>query len=336
MANSSLNSHVPRLFATLESADTTSRDVPDDCTEFFRFRFGANGENFASNVFPLAIKPIGVKTCDEVWYTHGPTKIHEDQGIKIVESPDYLVLHVEHAISADSIGTVTESCYYRLYELAQNLGYEHLQRAWNYLPQINQGKGDNERYRQFSFGRSIAFEKLGLTKNQFPAATAIGTDNDSSLTITLIAAKQSCVMLENPRQVSAYEYPQQYGKRGPSFSRAALVPAENYYQLLISGTASIIGHASHHTDNIIQQCKEAMLNIDTLIGVASSEFGNPSAYANDWSHACFRVYLRQADDLNIIRNEIADKLVPLAHIVFLRGDICREELMVEIEGNYLI
>ncbi len=336
MVKASPNAQAPGLFASLESAGSNSLDVPMGLTELFRFRFGTGSGHEAINCFPLSLRPIGNDVNDEVWYTNGPISNYEDQGVIIAESPDYIALHVEHAISDETLIDVTERTYRQLYDIAHIRGFKHLQRAWNYFPQINHGTGDTERYRQFSIGRAVAFEKFGLTKQQLPAGTAIGTGKDSPLTVTLLVAKQPCLMLENPRQISAYEYPHQYGQRSPSFARAALVPLSHRHQLLISGTASVVGHASRHDGDIVGQCREALRNIDTLISHANTRTGKSSEQHGDLSHSCFRVYVRQPSNLGIVKKELTETLGPLEHIVFLQGDICRRELMVEIEGNHWI
>ena len=46
--------------------------------------------------------------------------------------------------------------------------------------------------------------------------------------------------VENPRQVSAYRYPREYGPQSPTFARALLPPSPRV-PLLLSGTASIDG-----------------------------------------------------------------------------------------------
>jgi hypothetical protein len=242
MASVSRNARAPSLFAMLESADGRCNNVLEGYHEFFRFRFGLNDTNVAGRRSPLAVMPLSRNNCDEVWYTRGPVEWSQQGDIKIRMSPDYLALHIEQKVSAETLCQATQSACQRLVSRARNCGYEHMQRAWNDFPQINHGAGDHERYRQFSSGRSMAFAELGFTQEEFPAGTAIGTPAGSPLAMTLLAAKQPCLMLENPRQASACHYPRQHGKHSPSFSRAALLPFDGCHPLLISGTASFVGH----------------------------------------------------------------------------------------------
>ena len=61
-------------------------------------------------------------------------------------------------------------------------------------------------------------------------------------------ATRPAARVENPRQVSAWRYPRQYGRTPPSFARAMMLPAQD--ALAISGTAAVVGHASAHHDDL--------------------------------------------------------------------------------------
>src|SRR5256884_6481225 len=102
--------------------------------------------------------------------------------------------------------------------------YPHLLRVWNYLPDINRDSHGTERYRQFNSARQQVLRECGraLTGN-VPAASALGAASDSPLVVYFLAARTAPTFLENPRQVSAYHYPRQYGSHSPLFSRATLL-----------------------------------------------------------------------------------------------------------------
>jgi hypothetical protein len=68
--------------------------------------------------------------------------------------------------------------------------------------------------------------------------------------------------------VSAYDYPRQYGPAAPSFSRAALTPDP---LLLISGTASIVGHASVHLGDVTAQLEETLANLANRLRAGTRE-----------------------------------------------------------------
>src|SRR5690606_1728933 len=92
------------------------------------------------------------------------------------------------------------------------------------------------------------------------------------------------------RQVSAYRYPRDYGPQPPSFARAMLAH-QAAVPLLLSGTASVVGHASAHAGNSSAQLAETCANLEHLLAAAReldatlpAAFGNASilkAYLHD-------------------------------------------------------
>ena len=115
--------------------------------------------------------------------------------------------------------------------LAARLGQPHLIRAWNYLPAINDGSGDRERYRRFCLGRARALEAADVSGQSLCAGTAIGGE-EPMLRIYGLFGTRPGVNIENPRQISAYRYPRCYGPRSPSFARATAVAANDGQVLL--------------------------------------------------------------------------------------------------------
>ena len=101
----------------------------------------------------------------------------------------------------------------------------------------------------------------GWKHSSWPAATAVGRqDHSGVLQVYWLAGTEPGRPLENPRQVSAFNYPRQYGPAPPRFSRAMLVTGG----LLISGTGSILGHASHHAHDLSAQLDEILRNLASL------------------------------------------------------------------------
>ncbi|RFF27425.1 MULTISPECIES: pteridine-dependent deoxygenase [unclassified Wenzhouxiangella] len=223
-----------------------------------------------------------------------------------------------------------EGAYERLLSVADEAGCRHLLRAWNYLPAINAGDGDAERYRRFCLGRAAALEKLGYGDGELCAGTAIGSD-EPLLRIYLLCAPLPGINIENPRQVSAYRYPRRYGPRSPSFARATAVAGANDSMLLmISGTASVVGHRSLHVDDVNGQLEEVIRNLETLLSESAQQLGRPGLA--EFDHASLlRVYVRHARDWPMIERRLRERW-PGIHLAGLRGDICRSDLLVEIEA----
>jgi chorismate lyase/3-hydroxybenzoate synthase len=197
----------------------------------------------------------------------------------------------------------------------------HVLRIWNYLGAINQGDGDAERYKLFCDGRAAGMGDFFA--EGFPAATAIGHHGaQPTLQVYLLACDQPGERVENPRQVSAWRYPRQYGRTPPSFARAVALPAQD--ALAISGTAAVVGHASAHADDLHAQLTETFINLDTLLANARMAEGFDT-------HSPLKAYVRHPADATPVRDFIARRL-PGVPVLLLHGDICRRELLVEIDG----
>ncbi|SFM43157.1 Rid family hydrolase [Variovorax sp. OV329] len=228
----------------------------------------------------------------------------------------------------------SEAAYRDLFQALRDAGCPQLQRVWNYLPRINEDGGGLERYRQFNMGRQKAFIDAGHAVYEgAPAACALGVQR-GALSIRFLAGQRAPLAIENPRQVSAYRYPSAYGPRPPTFSRAALAEiGDGQVALFISGTASIVGHATVHPDDVAEQTRETLRNLSVIVQ-AASERGS-ARYELGMLHPV--VYVRHVADTPRVREVLAEALGPdadfLRHAVYLQADICRQDLLVEIEAH---
>src|SRR5207248_3880647 len=126
-------------------------------------------------------------------------------------------------------------------------GYPHLLRVWNYLPDINRDSHGTERYRQFNSARQQVLRECGRAlTGKVPAASALGATSDSPLAVYFLAGRTAPTFLENPRQVSAYHYPRQYGSHSPVFSRATLLRQSGGPPPFTSRPPRIVGPTSPH------------------------------------------------------------------------------------------
>lgn len=232
--------------------------------------------------------------------------------------------------NAQALEKIVSGAYGRAFALMQRLGFRHLWRTWNYLSDINIETGGMERYRQFNVGRHAAFaEHLPIAHGTMPAACALGMPTQG-LSMALLASNSGFEQIENPRQSSAYEYPKQYGPRSPTFSRAILARMEDRNYLFISGTASIVGHASLHADDVIAQTLEAVNNIKAIIAEANSRQTHTSYALQDLT--CM-VYVRHVRDFTAVDSILAAQIKGAVNaIAYVQADICRKELLVEIEA----
>jgi chorismate lyase/3-hydroxybenzoate synthase len=228
------------------------------------------------------------------------------------------------ALAPDAAGA-TEHAFRAIHRFLDASGYPHCWRMWNYIPDIHRGEGDDERYRQFVLGRHRAWAGREDFEHRLPAATAIGTP-DGGLLIYWLAGRHSGVPVENPRQVSAYRYPRQYGPRSPSFSRALRVDWRDGADLFVSGTASIVGHETLHHGDPRGQLREVLANLDAL-REAAGPAGRP------WRARALKLFLRDPSLRDALHDELA-ALAQLAPLTVLQGDICRRDLHLEIEPLY--
>lgn len=223
----------------------------------------------------------------------------------------------------------TNDLYRRLFAVTGGL---HLCRLWNYVPHINASEDGLENYRRFCRARSLAFEaRFGRHFPQLlPSSSAVGA-SAGPLAVAFVAGPTPARHFENPSQVPAYRYPPEHGPRPPSFSRATRTDTGARTHVFISGTAAIRGHTTVAPGDLNAQLECTLDNL-RLIGEAA---GVGAALGADgaWQRR-FKVYLRHPDDLRRAVARLESGLLrPHDQVVYLRADICRPELVVEIEAS---
>ncbi len=230
----------------------------------------------------------------------------------------------------DDLERAANDAYRSLLRRVEAAGYPHLLRAWNFVPRINEASRGIERYKLFCKGRSEAYaEHYGAAfRDSLPASSAVGCAGDA-LVVHLLAAKDPGRHLENPRQTSAYHYPARYGPRSPSFARATVAPPGAGGLLLVSGTASIVGHESVHLGDAAAQTEETLRTVEVLLDLA----GVPGAGGPLGPRLlAIRVYLRDAGDRDTVRATLDRALAAPVPTAIVQADVCRIELLVEIEA----
>ncbi len=273
----------------------------------------------------LDMPPLRGPALVELWTTDRPVSYHRFEDIDIAATEDVLFGCLACSVaSSQPLERATYDAYDRILRILDRSGYNYLLRVWNYLPAINGVDEGMERYQRFTLGRHEAYLAHRRAVETAPAASAVGS-RSGSLTVLFAGAKNSGTPLENPRQVSAYRYPRRYGPRSPTFSRATISRLGGGAQLYISGTASIVGHESVHPDDPVAQLDEAWANVKTLLaGARAADF--PDA------PLILKTYLKHPHHLASVENRFSNLLRPIDQIVFIEAELCRPELLVEIEG----
>lgn len=238
---------------------------------------------------------------------------------------------VDVADDGSGLTATAKRAYADVFAQLAALGRPPILRLWNYLPRINDESSGLERYRQFNIGRQEAFVEAG--EDAFagsPAACALGKAA-GTLSIRFLAGRTRVLPLENPRQVPAWRYSRRYGPKAPTFSRAVLADAGGgRVALLVSGTASIVGEDTVHLGDVRAQTDETFANLQALIDTAHARTG--ARFALDG--LALTVYVRHPADLAAVRERVAAHAPrAAAGAVWLQADICRSELLVEIEAH---
>ncbi len=242
---------------------------------------------------------------------------------------------IELSETTRSLRQISQTAYECLFDIVAQNDYPYAWRIWNYLPDINgitDTQLDSERYKQFNFGRQEGFKAAKRSATvQSPAACALGIPKEyvAPLSVSFLAGKTPMLALENPLQISAFHYPEQYGQQRPTFSRAGLCRLPHQELFLLSGTASIIGHETVHVGNVKLQTEETLRNIHIMLEQANLNSATKRVYT--FEDLTVRVYIRHKNDCPVIAEVLASH-TPFKHIDFIHADICRDDLDVEIEG----
>ncbi len=310
--------------------------------EFFHGELPALDENvLAALVYGTARAPqddarfvrVGLATTDgkpavELWRTVRAVTTGESGPIRFATGGDFLFgcLELEESREGGMLAAA-ESAYRILLEFQARQPQRHLLRVWNHLYAINEGEGDCERYRQFCLGRARGLAKLKA--EQLPAGTAVGRrERPGLLQVCWLAGRCAGRPIGNPRQVQAYLYPRQYGPAAPCFSRAMLLPDD---ALMGSGTASIVGHESKHDGDLNAQIDETLINLRELFRAGDGIAARGRREVDDDASIAAKVYLRRGGSPLEVAARIRAGLPGTVDLLLLEADICRRELLVEIE-----
>lgn len=270
----------------------------------------------------------------DAWCSEGPSIAGCSGCVRWRHNGHWLYGALDLDENGQDLEALARRAYGDVFATLDQTGFAHLQRIWNYLPHINADAAGTERYRRFNAGRQQAF--LDARRPAFegaPAACALGT-REGPFCVRFLAGRQAALPIENPRQVSAYHYPRDYGARSPTFSRAALVEAgADQVALLISGTSSIVGHASVHAGDVQAQTRETLNNLRAVVAAANARGGARF----DLATLEATVYVRHAEQAPAVRATLEAEVgaaTPFAqHALYLEADICRSDLLVEIEAH---
>lgn len=239
-----------------------------------------------------------------------------------------------HRLDAAGFERITLEAYRAVALALKNLTTPHALRFWNFIPHIRTAApGGLDRYMVFNAGRFAALTEWfgGKRPSSSHVATASGVGHaGSDLVIHVLAGRTAGRQVENPRQIPSFDYSRRYGPVPPCFARATWVDEGG--KLLIGGTSSVCGEASVHPNDAAGQTRETLTNLSHLLAAAG--VGRANGPGDLFALRDLRVYVVRMSDRPMIEASLREALGAdaTAGIEFVQADLCRPELLVEIEG----
>ena len=273
--------------------------------------------------------PVPPRWVDELLGNSAPSDPRNDGvDIRIAGPVAHATTRIRDAVhlDADRLRHKVAAAYRAVIESLDTVG-RHPARFWNFIPEIGATMVDGlDRYMVFNAGRHDAY---GDQRGALGTASAVGIKG-ADLSIHCLALEETGTPVENPRQTPAWQYSARYGPLPPCFSRATIVGLGGRRTLLIGGTASVVGEDSRHSGEFDAQMEEILLNLDALIRRAEGHTNG----GNSPLHRLvdLRVYVTSAAQAERAREMLVSSCPRARTITVALAQICRPELLVEVEG----
>jgi enamine deaminase RidA (YjgF/YER057c/UK114 family) len=228
----------------------------------------------------------------------------------------------------------------------ENMKFSDVVRQWNYIEQIikidTHNNASSQHYQIFNDVRSKYYQQANFSKG-FPSATGIGMDC-GGIVIDIIAVKtenpDSVIAIKSPVQLDAYAYSKEvlaennsmkdFSRTTPKFERAKVLAFPENKWIFISGTAAIKGQVSIPILSVDHQTEMTIQNILSLISPENLKNHGINT-AEEVRMNNIRVYVKHRNDIPEVRS-VCLKHFPLTPTNYVVADICRPELLVEIEA----
>jgi enamine deaminase RidA (YjgF/YER057c/UK114 family) len=207
--------------------------------------------------------------------------------------------------------------------------YKDVARTWLYLSDIldwypHFNKARSEKYGEFGIMPGPGDARLLL-----PASTGIGADMTSGVAaaMDLLAVIEndglgsSVRKLTNRKQLDAFRY-------GAAFSRAAVIDDDDVSLIQVSGTAAIDEHGvSLYPGDIRSQIDCTFDKIESLLGQEGADLSDICAAT---------VFVRRPEYASVFLEMAKDRGLEELPAVCVVADICREELLFEIDAEAVV
>lgn len=248
-----------------------------------------------------------------------------------------------HAAPEQPLQAQAEATFQHLHDLLERegLALTDVVRQWNYVPDIltlhpQEGK-THQHYQLFNEVRKAWYAKHPF-KHGYPAATGIGVKTGPFAIDALVITSRPGFDkkgLSNPHQQNAYQYDQQLlvgdalcgqQKNPPLFERAKLLAWPGHEQVIVSGTAAILGQETVGLGDVGLQTEVSIRNMLELI--TPTVTGSQTSFHFNG----LRVYIKHLNDSNTVK-AVCQRFFPDVSASFVQADVCRDNLLMEIEGE---
>lgn len=240
--------------------------------------------------------------------------IYEDDAAKYCELSN---IHSKNSI--DNVFDNSYSAFKKMDKALNSAGMDfgNVIRMWNYLDKLLTW------YDNFNVMRTAFFTEHNIFGNIVPAATGISTENSNNTpyvgALFAVKPKKEYVnyfSVDSPLQCPALDYKS-------SFARAVELDMTEYRYLSISGTASIerSGKTVFHND-VLKQIEFTMKVVEAILESRNMNWINTAKAI---------AYFPYINDIYIFQKYLNDNNYPDIPIAYSHTDICRDDLLFEIE-----
>ncbi len=229
---------------------------------------------------------------------------------------------------------------------AEGLSFADIVRQWNYIENITKVTGGDTVKQNYQVFNDVRSQYYGAARfgNGYPSATGIGTSS-GGVTLGFIAVSPGSISvypLRNPDQTDAHRYSgkvlvgegisKETGKTTPKFERGKLLKANDKARIYVSGTAAVVGEDSSHAGDVEKQTVITIDNIYKLLSPGNLSQYGISADIRKKRFSYIRTYVKYQHDMGRVK-DICEKHLNSENFQYLISDVCRDNLLVEIEGS---
>ncbi len=242
-----------------------------------------------------------------------------------------------------SVSSQSEEVLDKVANLLSIYGFavDDIVRQWNFIGDIVAHRDGKQNYQEFNDART-RFYAQGAWKNGYPAATGIGASGNCII-VGGIAFKKANVEnggiypIDNPLQIAAHIYSKRVlvdsdenaMKSTPKFERAKLIETSRGACCFVSGTAAIRGEESMDASSARLQTIKTIENIEYLVSKENLVRFGCKPY--ELKYAKLLVYIKHKEDYEKVRAIVEERFSHIP-VIYTMADVCRSELLVEIEG----